>query len=73
MNDSRVSKPALANIATSLEMVTAFGAPSMQDITNLTAAAMQEAAEHARLVAPLLRLQPIPYRPVPLRRRRHQA
>lgn len=71
MNDSRVSKSAVAAIATNLEVASAFGAPTMQDITNLTAAAMLEAAEHAQLVAPLLRLQPIPYRPVPLRRRRH--
>jgi hypothetical protein len=71
MNDSRVSKPAVAIIATSLDLASAFGAPTMQDITSLSAAAMHEAAEHARLAAPLLRLQPIPYRPVPLRRRRH--
>ena len=40
------------------------------DITRMSPASMLELAAHARLVAPLLRLQPMTYRPVPLRGRR---
>jgi hypothetical protein len=37
------------------------------DITRMSPASMLELAAHARLAAPLLRLQPIAYRPVLLR------
>jgi hypothetical protein len=45
-------------------------ARSAGDITRMSPTSMLELAAHARLVAPLLRLQPIAYRPVLLRGRR---
>lgn len=45
-----------------------FG-PRLADISKLSADAMIELADCARLAAPLARLEPIPYRPIPLRRR----